>query len=116
MPRNWTTKFRRSLAPYVLMLLQLHLLGIAMLHRHGETAPVSHGLGVSGGEATAPATSDCNIPCPACQIVQTSSVQPASTAQVLPPANSVLMIRRMVPSNHCADLPVMSYGRAPPPI
>lgn len=114
MLRNWNYPIRRSAASYLLVILQVHLLGVAMLHWHGESNAPSHSLWAQGCDASAPASSDCSIPCPACQIVQTSSVQPASAAQVLPPENSVLLIRCMAPNDHSSDLPVMSYGRAPP--
>jgi hypothetical protein len=96
------------------VLLQLHLLGVAILHRHGETPAVWHGIWVSGCEVQPFPTSDCNLPCTACLIVQNGAVQPARAAQVLPPSNSVPLVRRMTPSHYRSELPAMSYGRAPP--
>jgi len=85
-----------------------------MLHRHGETTVLSHGLWVSGCEVQPPPTSDRNLLCTVCQIVQNGAVQPATAPQVLPPSISVPLLPRVAPSNYRSELPVMSYGRAPP--
>ncbi|MGD1102130.1 MAG: hypothetical protein ABSA59_08685 [Terriglobia bacterium] len=95
MARNWTHQLRRAFASYLLVLLQVHLLGAAMLHRHGETTGLCHGLWVSGCEVPASPTSESNLLCTVCQIVQNGAVQPASAAQVLPPSISVPLVRRM---------------------
>jgi hypothetical protein len=112
--RNRTYQFRRTLAPCLLVLLQVHLLGVAMLHRHGETTALRHGLWVAGCEVQPSPASDSNLLCAACQIVQNSAAQPASAAQVLASPTSVPLVRRMTPSNYRSELPAMGYGRAPP--
>jgi len=85
-----------------------------MLHRHGETLPVFHGLWATGSEVQPSSTADSNLLCTACQIVQNGALQPASVAQILPSSISVPLLRRMTSSNYRSELPVMSYGRAPP--
>ena len=114
MPRNWAGQFRRAFASYVLVLLQVHLLGIAMLHQHDEAAASWHGLWVSGCEVQSSPAADSNILCTACQIVQHSAVQPGNAAQALPSSASVPLLRHMTPSNYRSELPVMNHGRAPP--
>jgi len=85
-----------------------------MLHRHGETLPVCHGLWATGGEVQPASTADSNLLCTACQIVQAGAVQPASAAQIIPSSVSVPLLRRATLSNYRSDFPAMSYGRAPP--
>jgi hypothetical protein len=113
-PSNWTRQLQLAFPSYLLVLLQLHLLGMAMLHQHGETTAPWHGLWISACEAQPASTSDSNLLCTVCQIVQNSAVQPAVAAQVLPPSTSVPLVRLMTPSNYRSELPAMSYGRAPP--
>ena len=103
------------LGSYLLVFLQMHLLGIAMLHRHGEMpAPWQHVISVSACEVQSPATSDSNLLCTACQIVQHSAAQPGSAAEALPSLASIPLVRRMVPSSYRSELPAMNHGRAPP--
>lgn len=85
-----------------------------MLHRHGETTGVRYGLWASVCEVPSSPTSESNLLCTVCQIVQNGAVQPASAAQILPPSISVPLLPRMTPSDYRPELPAMSYGRAPP--
>jgi hypothetical protein len=85
-----------------------------MLHWHGETVAPWHGLRVSGCEAQPSPPTDSNLLCTACQIVQSSAVQPAIVVQVLPSSISVALVGRMTPIHYRSELPAMSYGRAPP--
>jgi len=85
-----------------------------MLHRHGETLPLRHGLWVAGWEVQPSSTADSNLLCTACQIVQAGAVQPARAAQILPSSITVPLLRRLTTSNYRSEFPAMSYGRAPP--
>ena len=114
MSHNWTRQFRCAFASYLLVLLQVHLLGVAMLHWHGETMAPGHGLWVSACDVQTPSTSDSNLPCTACLIVQNGAAQPATAAQVLPSSSSVPLVRLMTPSDYRSEFSAMSYGRAPP--
>jgi hypothetical protein len=113
-PRNWTAKVRRVVACYLLVLLQVHLLGVAMLHWHGGKIAPSHAPRVSASNAQPTPESDSNLLCTACLIVHNGAVQPASAAQVLPTSASVALIRRIAPNHYRAESPAMSFGRAPP--
>ncbi len=113
-PRNWIRQARPTFASYVLVFLQVHLLGVAMLHRHGETMSPWHGLWVSGCEVQPSPASDGSLLCSACQIVHNGAAQPASALQVLPSSISVPLVFRLTTSNYRSELPAMSYGRAPP--
>jgi len=112
--RNRTLKIRRTFAPFLLVILQANLLVVAMLHQHGETIALRHGLCVSGHEVQPSPDSKGNLLCTVCQIVHNGAVQAASAAQILPPTNSLPVLRRMAPSHYRAELPALSYGRAPP--
>jgi hypothetical protein len=92
----------------------MQLLGAAMLHRHGETSALEHGLSVSTCEAQPSGTADGNLLCTVCLIVHNGAVQPANAAQVLPPSISIALLRRLAPSSYRSELPAMNYGRAPP--
>jgi hypothetical protein len=113
-PRNWTTKFRRAFTPCLLAVLQVNLLGIAILHQHGETISQSHAPYVSGCEVPTSPFADGNLFCTVCQIVQHGAVQPANAAQVIPLSTSVQLVRSVAPSHYHSEFPAMSYGRAPP--
>jgi hypothetical protein len=93
--------------------LQVHLLGIAMLHRHSAPAPW-HGRWVTAHHAQPSPAADDSVHCTACQIVQHSAVQPGGAAQILPSSASVPLIRRMIDNSYCSALLVTSHGRAPP--
>jgi hypothetical protein len=112
--RNRIPQIRRAFAPYLLVLLQAHLLVVAMLHQHGETTASRHSLCVSSHEVQTSPESKNNLLCTVCQIVHNGAVQPASAAQILPPSISLPLLRRMAPSHYRAELPALSYGRAPP--
>ena len=114
MPSNWTHQLRRAFAPYLLVLLQMHLLGVAMLHRHGETTALCHVLRVSVCDIQSSPGVDSNLLCTVCQIVQSGAAQPAGAAQVLPSPTSVPLLRLVAPSNYRSELPAMSYGRCRP--
>jgi hypothetical protein len=107
-------QFRRALASFLLVLLQVHLLGIAMLHWHGETPTLGHGLRVDNSAVQPSPASEGNLPCTACQIVQNGAARPALVAQVLPSSKSVPLIRLTVSSIYHSEFSAMSYGRAPP--
>ena len=111
---NLTRQFRRHLASYLLVFLQVNLMGVAILHWHGEVTAPGHGVWVSEHEVQPASTSDSNLLCTACQIVHNGAAQPASAAQVLPSSTSAPMVRLMTPSNYRAELPATNYGRAPP--
>jgi hypothetical protein len=98
----------------LLVILQAHLLVAAVLHQHGGTTAPHHSLCVSGYEVQPSSDSKGNLLCTVCQIVHNGAVQPASAAQILPPSNSLPLLRRMAPSHYRAELPALSYGRAPP--
>jgi len=85
-----------------------------MVHRHGETTELRHGLRVFGFEVPSSPTSEGNLLCTVCQIVQNGAVQPANAAPILPPSISVPLLLRITPSDCRSDLPAMNYGRAPP--
>ena len=114
MPGNPTRSSRKALAAYLLVLLQVNLLGVAMLHRHSEAVVPGHGLWVLGSETHPSPTSESGVPCAVCQIVHSSAVQPAPAAQIRPPATMVPLVRRLVPSDYCSVLLTINYGRAPP--
>jgi hypothetical protein len=105
--------FRRSPAAYLLVFLQVHLLGVAMLHWHGESPAFGHGARVDRGAAQT-STGECSIPCPACQIVQNGAARPATVAQPIPSSNAVPLDRVNAPSAYYTEFSAMSYGRAPP--
>jgi hypothetical protein len=94
--------------------LQVHFLGVAMLHRHGEMPVLRHGLRVAGIEVQPSPASDSNPLCTVCQIVQNGAAQPARAVQILPPSISIPLPPRAAATNYRSVLPVMSYGRAPP--
>ena len=106
--------FRRALASYLLVLLQVHLLGIAMLHWHGESLMPGHGLRVDNSAVQPVPASESNLPCTACQIVQSGAARAATVAQVLPSSNSVPLVRLNTPSIYHLEFSAMSHGRAPP--
>jgi hypothetical protein len=109
-----TSRIRRAFAPFLLVILQAHLLVVAMLHQHGETTAPRHSLCVSANEVQPSPDSKSNLLCTVCQIVHNGAVQRASAAQILPPSNSLLLLRRLATSHYRSELPALSYGRAPP--
>ena len=114
MRRNLLLQFRRAFASYLLVLLQVHLLGIAMLHWHIELPAPGHGLRVDNSAVQPAPASEGNLPCTACQIVQNGAARPALVAQVLPSSKSVPLIALMASSIYYSEFSAMSYGRAPP--
>jgi hypothetical protein len=113
-PCNRTSKSRRIIASYLLVFLQMQLLGAAMLHQHGGLSARGRSLSVSCSDAQPRAGTDSNLLCTVCQIVQHSAVQPATSAQILPSSASVPLLRSFTAINYCSELPATNYGRAPP--
>jgi hypothetical protein len=111
---NRVQEFRRAFASCLLVLLQVNLLGVAMLHWHGELPAPAHSPQVYGCEAPSSSASECNLPCTACQIVQNGAVQPADAAQVIPSSHSTPLARLLAPSFYRSEFSAISYGRAPP--
>ena len=114
MPGKSTRSSRKAWASCLLVFLQLHLLGVAMLHRHGEAVGPSSGLCVQGRETQPSSTSESGIPCAVCQIVHSGAARPAPAAQILSPVILVSWVWRLAPGGYRSVLPAMSYGRAPP--
>ena len=114
MRRNLYYQFRRAFASYLLVILQVHLLGVAMLHWHGEVPTLQHGLRVENSALQQSPASDCSVPCTACQIVQSGAARAATVAQIIPSSNSVPLVRSNTPSIYHSEFSAMSYGRAPP--
>jgi hypothetical protein len=112
--RNVFYKARRTFASSLLVLLQVHLLGIAMLHWHADPLTPEHGLRVDNSAVQPSPASEGNMPCTACQIVQNGAARPALVAQVLPLSTSVPLIRLTASSIYHSEFSAMSYGRAPP--
>jgi len=107
-------RFGYTLAVYSLVLLQVHLVCVAILHHHGETETRWHAPWVSGcGTQQSPAAGN-SLPCTACQIVRHSAVQPATAMAVFQPAVSVPFPPRLTQGIYCSVRPAISYGRAPP--
>ena len=114
MSRRMTRQFRRAVTGYLLVVLQVHLLGVAMLHWHGERAAPCHGQWFCGCKVPPTPVADSNLLCTACQIVQHSAVQPASAARVLLSLTSALLPLRLATHSYHSELPAMNHGRAPP--
>jgi hypothetical protein len=104
----------RVLASCLLVFLQVNLLGVAMLHWHGEMPAPQHGQRVDNRATQSSPTSDGNLPCTVCQIVQSGAAQTGHVVQVLPSSNSVPLIRLTTPIIYHLEFLAMSYGRAPP--
>jgi hypothetical protein len=107
-------RFGYTLAVYSLVLLQVHLVWVAILHHHGETATRWHAPWVSGcGAQPSPAAGN-SLPCTACQIVRHSAVQPATATAVFQPVVSVYLALCLTHNNYGSLQPASTYGRAPP--
>ena len=106
--------FRRTLTAFLLVVLQLHLFGVAALHRHGDSMAPRHGLRASAAATPFNSGADSQLLCTACQIVHHGAVQLTSAVQVLPSAASVPLARNTTPTNYLSELPAAHHGRAPP--
>jgi|ERR1035441_7609389 hypothetical protein len=107
-------RIKRGMAPYILVLLQVHLLWIVMFHRHGETPAPWHTDSVQvGGTQQSPAA-ESTLVCTACQIVRNSAIRPATAAPLFSAALAVALSPRSAISQYHSLLPVIWYGRAPP--
>lgn len=114
MQRKLLHQIPRVLSSYLLVLLQVNLLGVAMLHSHGEMPTPQRGQRVDNRVTQSSPTSDGNLPCTVCQIVQSGAAQAGHAAQVVPSSNSVPLVRLTTPSTYHLEFLAMSYGRAPP--
>ena len=110
----YVKSIRRLFASSLLVLLQLHLLGVATLHQHGETPTLRQAPAITQSDVQSSTAGDSNLLCTACQIVHNGAAQPGSAAQVLPASTTITLVRRMTPNHYRSELPAMSYGRAPP--
>lgn len=114
MPIRWIHQFRRAFASCLTVRLQVHLLGAAMLHRHGEMPARWIDLRISGCDMPPSPFSDGNPPCTACQIVHNGAVQPGGATQALPSPASIPLVRLITTSFYHSEQPATSLGRASP--
>ena len=106
-------RVKRTVAPYALVLLQVHLFGVTMLHHHSETPIAGHAPWVQAQVQQLP-TAENGLPCTACQIVRQSAVQPATDVVVFQPAASAPLPPSLTHRFYRSLQPAISFGRAPP--
>jgi peptidoglycan/LPS O-acetylase OafA/YrhL len=107
-------RFKRGIAPYVLVLLQVHLLCIIMFHRHNETTVPWHIHCIHVGGSQQSPSVESSVLCTACQIVRNSAIRPATVVPLLSAALMVALPQGAAASQYHSPRPAIWYGRAPP--
>ena len=105
---------RRAFAPSALALLQVQLLWVTMLHRHGETVVPWSAPQVQECELPQSPGVEGGVPCTACQIVRNSALQPATDMVVLQQAASIPLPPTLTRPRYHSLRPASSFSRAPP--
>jgi hypothetical protein len=107
-------RIHRGIAPYALVLLQVHLLWIVMFHRHGEMPMPWRTDSIQVGDGQPSPAVESTLLCTACQIVRNSALRPATAAPLLFASRDVGLPQRVTISHYNALRPAISSGRAPP--
>ncbi len=109
-----TNRYLRAVTTCCVLLAQVHLLWVAVLHRHeAVTVPVGATTVREVARHPQPAV-ESGVLCTACQIVRQSAARPAAGTPTPEPAAAV-SLRPVVPSNEFYSYErTVVYGRAPP--
>jgi hypothetical protein len=106
---------RRALVCACLAWLQVNLLWVAALHRHGEIEiPLGTPATFQGGNHQPQPPVEGWVICSACQIVRHSAARPASSTPTVQTEAGSLFSPVVVPLDFPFFHPAALYGRAPP--
>jgi hypothetical protein len=104
----------RTALVFCVALSQVHLLWIAVTHRHVADELSPRAAQFQPGVPQPSPAADSGLLCTACQIVRHSAAMPATGTLVPEPAGSVFLRPALVLSSFCFFPLSVIYGRAPP--